>query len=122
MKFTSITRFAPSLASSLLAFVLITSQHAVVAEPDFLDGEMGLASSSPANSMIDSSSINNEVQPPKITPAQAADLVRRATGGQVMSVNSQQTETGVVYGVKVLNSGRMKVVRVDGQTGQIVNQ
>ena len=121
MKFTSITRFAPPLASTLLAFVLIAAQPAV-AEPDFLDGDMGLASSSPGNSMIDSSSIISEAQPPTITPAQAADLVRRATGGQVMSVNSQQTETGVVYGVKVLNSGRMKVVRVDGQTGQIVSQ
>ena len=122
MKFTSITRFAPPLASSLLAFALCVIALPALAEPDFLAGDMGLASSTPGNSMIDSSSINNDVQPPKITPAQAADLVRRSTGGQVMSVNSQRTETGIVYGVKVLNSGRMKVVHVDGQTGQIVNQ
>lgn len=121
MKFTPITQFIPSLASVVLAFALIAAPLAS-ADPDFLDGDMGLPSSSPANSMIDSSSINNEAQPPKITPAQAADLVRRATGGQVMSVNSQHTETGVIYGVKVLNSGRMKVVRVDGQTGEIVSQ
>lgn len=121
MKFTSITRLTPPLASTLLALVLIAGQP-VFAEPDLLSGDMGLPSSSPGNSMIDSGNINNEPQPPKITPAQAADLVRRATGGQVMSVNSQQTEHGVVYGVKVLNSGRMKIVRVDGQTGQIVNQ
>ncbi|PUA28847.1 MAG: hypothetical protein B0W54_10550 [Cellvibrio sp. 79] len=121
MKFTLITQFVPPLASTLLAFALVTVQPAS-AEPDFLDGDMGLASSTPGNSMIDSSSINNDTQPPKITPAQAADLVRRSTGGQVMGVNSQHTETGVIYGVKVLNSGRMKVVRVDGQTGQIISQ
>ena len=121
MKFTPVTQVIPSLANAVLVFALLAAPSAS-ADPDFLDGDMGLPSSSPANSMIDSSSINNAPQPPRITPAQAADLVRRSTGGQVMSVNSQQTETGVVYGVKVLNSGRMKVVRVDGQTGEIVSQ
>jgi hypothetical protein len=122
MKFTPpITRFAPPLASALLACALAFVQPAL-ADPDFLDGDMGLPSSTPGNSMIDSGSINSEPQSPKITPAQAADLVRRSTGGQVMSVNSQQTDSGVVYGVKVLNSGRMKVIRVDGQTGQIISQ
>ncbi|WP_039914939.1 PepSY domain-containing protein [Cellvibrio mixtus] len=120
MKFTPITRFIPPLASTLLALALMATLPAI-AEPDLLDGDMGLQSSSPGNGMIDSGNINSEPAPPKITPAQAADLVRRATGGQVMSINSQQTETGVIYGVKVLNSGRMRVVRVDGQTGQILN-
>ncbi len=120
MKFTPITRFIPSLASTLLALVLMAALPGN-AEPDLLDGDMGLQSSSPGNNMIDSDSINSAPLPPKITPAQAADLVRRSTGGQVMSINSQQTENGVVYGVKVLNSGRMRVVRVDGQTGQILN-
>jgi hypothetical protein len=112
-------------ASGLLASLLFISLSAC-AESDLLGGDMGLSTSSPANGMIDSSRINNddiptEPPPPQITPAQAAELVRRSTGGQVMSVNSQQTDSGVVYGVKVLNSGRMKVVRVDGQTGQIIN-
>lgn len=122
MKFTLITRLIPPpLASTLLALTLLTALPGI-AEPDLLNGDMGLpATSSPGNSMIDSGSINSEPAPPQITPAQAADLVRRTTGGQVMSVNSQQTDTGVVYGVKVLNSGRMKIIRVDGQTGQIIN-
>ncbi len=112
-------------ARGLLASLLLISLPAC-AESDLLGGDMGLSTSSPANGMIDSSRINNddtptEPPPPQITPAQAAELVRRSTGGQVMSVNSQQTGSGVVYGVKVLNSGRMKVVRVDGQTGQIIN-
>ncbi|HTF97914.1 MAG TPA: PepSY domain-containing protein [Cellvibrio sp.] len=88
---------------------------------DLLDGGMGLPETNSGNNMIDSSAISNEPAPPTITPAQAADLVRRTTGGQVMSVNSQRTESGVVYGVKVLNSGRMRVIRVDGQTGRIIN-
>lgn len=116
--------FAPfhtCTASGLLAALLFITLPAS-AEPNLLDGDMGLpATSSPGNSMIDSNNINTEPPAPKITPAQAADLVRRSTGGQVMSVNSQHTDSGVIYGVKVLNSGRMKVVRVDGQTGQIIN-
>jgi uncharacterized membrane protein YkoI len=38
-----------------------------------------------------------------------------------MSVNTQQDDTRVVYGVKVLNAGRMRVINVDGQTGQLLN-
>lgn len=123
MKFAFETRFIPSLASALLAMVLL-SAFPVVAEPDLLSGDMGLPSSSTGNNLIDNSGTGDSTPPPpppKITPAQAADLVRRSTGGQVMSVNSQQTEAGVVYGVKVLNSGRMRVVRVNGHTGQIIN-
>lgn len=113
-------------ASGLLVTSLLLIALTARAEPDLLDGDMGLSASSPANSMVDSGRINNdtipaEPPPPQITPAQAAELVRRSTGGQVMSVNSQQTEKGVIYGVKVLNSGRMKIVRVHGQTGQIIN-
>lgn len=113
--------FPPPMASCLLAtLVCITSP--TYAEPD-LPGDIGSSVSSPANNLIDSSSISTEspeLPEPTVTPAQAADLVRRRTGGQVMGVNNLQTETGVVYGVKVLKSGRMRVVRVDGQTGDII--
>lgn len=120
-----ITSLRTCAASGLLATLLLGALPAA-AEPDLLGGDMGISTSTPTNDMIDSRRIDNDPipsdpPPPQITPAQAAELVRRSTGGQVMSVNSQQTENGVVYGVKVLNSGRMKVVRVHGQTGQIIN-
>lgn len=95
------------------------------AEPDLLGGDLNLPQSSLGNTLIDDSTINTDTPSTsaQITPAQAADLVRRHTGGQIMSVNSLRTETGVIYGVKVLhNSGRMRVMRVDGQTGKILPQ
>lgn len=106
-----------SVAILVLVSVLLSP---LTTANDLLDGRMGLPETNTGNSMIDSSAINNEPAHPAITPAQAADLVRRTTGGQVMGVNSQRTESGVVYGVKVLNSGRMRVIHVDGQTGRII--
>lgn len=108
------------MASGLLAIALLVALPAR-GEPDLLDGDMGLSTSTPGHNLIDGGSIGTEPPPPKITPAQAAELVRRSTGGQVMGVNRLRTDAGVVYGVKVLNSGRMRVVRVDGQTGQIMS-
>ena len=108
------------MASGLLAIALLAALSAR-AEPDLLEGDMGLPASTPGHNMIDGGSIDTEPPAPKITPAQAAALVRRSTGGQVMGVNRLRTDTGVVYGVKVLNSGRMRIVRVDGQTGQIMS-
>lgn len=115
-----LTSLRTCTASGLLVASLLLITLPASSEPDFLGGDMGLSTSSPGNSMIDSRDTNPH-PPPKITPAQAADLVRRTTGGQVMGVNSQYTENGMVYGVKVLNSGRMKIIQVDGQTGQIIN-
>jgi uncharacterized membrane protein YkoI len=109
------------MASGLLAIALLLVVLPARAEPDLLGGDMGLAASAPGHNMIDGGSISTEPPAPKITPAQAAELVRRSTGGQVMGVNRLRTDTGVVYGVKVLNSGRMRIVRVDGQTGQIMS-
>lgn len=111
---TSVTHADPLLDSALADGNLV--------DDNLGDSSLGLpAASSPGNSMIDSDSINHAPPPtPKITPAQAADLVRRSTGGQVMNVNTEQTEAGLIYGVKVLNSGRMRVIRVDSQTGKIL--
>lgn len=129
---------APPLACLCLLVTMTSVTHAdplidnALADGNLVDGNLGdsslgdnslglPAASSPGNSMIDSDSINHAPPPtPKITPAQAADLVRRSTGGQVMNVNTEQTEAGLIYGVKVLNSGRMRVIRVDSQTGKIL--
>lgn len=109
---------------ALLLALLTGAAPMVNAEPDLLGGDLSLPQSSLGNSLIDDDAINTD--PPataaQITPAEAADLVRRHTGGQVMSVNSLRTDTGVIYGVKVLKSGRMRVVRVDGQSGKILPQ
>jgi hypothetical protein len=86
-----------------------------------IDGDMGLPSSEADNSLIDTDTIAPTVPEPKLSPAEAAELVRNKMGGQVMSVNIQQNDTGVTYGVKVLNAGRMRIINVDGQTGQLLN-
>lgn len=109
---------------ALLLALLTGTASMVSAEPDLLGGDLNLPQSSLGNSLIGDDAINTDTPATaaQITPAEAADLVRRHTGGQVMSVNSLRTDTGVIYGVKVLKSGRMRVVRVDGQSGKILPQ
>lgn len=102
----------------LLAMLLLTCQISL-AEPDFISGDLGLPSSAADNTLIDADTIAPPA--PNLSPAEAAELVRNKVGGQVMSVHTQQNDTGVVYGVKVLNAGRMRVINVDGQTGQLLN-
>lgn len=111
-----------SLTQCILAASLALASSQALADPSLLGGDMGLTSSAPSNSLIDNQSLPDEPAPPKFSPAQAAALVRTKVGGQVMSVNSQRGESGVIYGVKVLNGGRMRVINVDGQTGQLLNQ
>lgn len=105
----------------LLLAALCLSSQLCLAEPDLLGGDIGLPSSAADNSLIDSDTI---VPPaaPTLSPADAADLVRNKVGGQVMSVKTQQGEAGVIYAVKVLNAGRMRVIRVDGQSGRLLNR
>jgi hypothetical protein len=105
----------------LLASLLLTCQLGLAQSNNLLGGDMGLPPSSSAdNSLIDPDTIAHPA--PKLSPAEAAEVVRNKVGGQVMSVNTQQNDTGVVYGVKVLNAGRMRIINVDGQTGQLLNQ
>lgn len=123
---THLARLFRPAASSLLAVVFLLSPLSASANPDLIGGDLGASTSKPpVNKMLDDSAVGSsakaEPPAPKITPAQAADQVRRATGGQVMGVSSMRTERGLVYGVKVLNSGHMRVVRVDSQTGQIIS-
>lgn len=103
----------------LLVSFLLICQPNVAQTNDLISGDMGLPSSEADNSLIDIDTIAPPA--PNLTPAEAAELVRNKVGGQVMSVHTQQHDTGVVYGVKVLNAGRMRVINVDGQTGQLLN-
>ena len=105
----------------LLATLLLSCQLGIAQTNDLIDGDMGLPSSDADNSLVDTDTIAPTASEPSISPAEAAELVRNKVGGQVMSVNTQQDDTGVVYGVKVLNAGRMRVINVDGQTGQLLN-
>lgn len=105
----------------LLATLLLSCQLGIAQSNDLIGSDMGLPSSEPDNSLIDTDTIAPTVPDPKLSPAEAAELVRNKVGGQVMSVNTQQDDTRVVYGVKVLNAGRMRVINVDGQTGQLLN-
>ena len=107
--------------SVCLLTVLLVSQPGM-AEPDLIGSDMGISSSASGNNLFESNEDDTpSPPPPKLSPAEAADLVRRKVGGQVMSVSTQQNDSGVVYGVKVLSAGRMRVIRVDGQNGQLLN-
>lgn len=56
-----------------------------------------------------------------ITRGQAAEIVRRATGGEVLSAKLAG-KGKPVYRVKVLQSGgRVRTFLVDAKTGQILN-
>ena len=58
----------------------------------------------------------------RISASQAAAIVQQRYGGKVMNVSTRQSGNGVIYGVKILqNSGHMRTVNVDGQTGAILN-
>ncbi len=105
----------------LLVTLLLACQPGFARTNDLLGGDMGLPSSAADNSLIDTDTIAPTAAEPSISPAEAAELVRSNLGGQVMSVNTQQADSGVIYGVKVLNAGRMRVINVDGQTGQLLN-
>lgn len=66
---------------------------------------------------------NQEERPrARISASQAAAIVAKRYGGKVMNVSTRQSGGGVIYGVKILqNSGHMRTVNVDGQTGAILN-
>lgn len=106
------------VAALLIGHLGLIQAHAQT--NDLFGNSLKLPSSEADNSLIDPNTI--DTPEPEISPAEAAEVVRKKVGGQVMSVNTQHRETGVVYGVKVLNDGRMRVIHVDGHTGRLLNQ
>lgn len=91
------------------------------AEPDFIGGDLGMPTKQESNSLSDTSETSSPPSP-NYSPADAADRVRAKVGGQIINVSTHERDSGVIYNVKVLNSGRMKIIRVDGQTGQLLNE
>jgi len=56
----------------------------------------------------------------RIGQGQAIVFARQATGGRVLDVQTQDMAGHVVYLVKVLMpDGRVRIIAVDGETGQI---
>ncbi|MGH8651561.1 MAG: PepSY domain-containing protein [Gammaproteobacteria bacterium] len=56
----------------------------------------------------------------RIGQGQAVAFARQATGGRVLDVQTQNMSGRVVYLVKVLMpDGRVRIIAVDGETGQI---
>lgn len=117
------SRFIQVVCLPLFATVVLAFGQICQAD-DLLQGDLGLSSegSGPSNSLIAPPVAESENEPPepRLSPADAANLVRQHTGGQIMSVSTKQLQSGTVYGVKILNSGRMRVVHVDGQTGEVI--
>ena len=60
---------------------------------------------------------------PGVSAEEAAALVGAASGGRILSVRSDGTADSPVYHVKVLlDGGRVRVYRVDGNSGRIIPQ
>lgn len=57
-----------------------------------------------------------------ISAPQAAAIVQQQYGGKVMNVTTHKRSGRIIHGVKILqNSGHMRTVNVDAQTGAILN-
>ena len=57
---------------------------------------------------------------PEIGPDEAAAIVRSRTSGKVLSVRTAQRGSSVVYRVKVLKGGYVRIYRVDARSGSIL--
>ena len=55
-----------------------------------------------------------------IGPDQAAAIVRDRTGGRVLGVRAVERNGRIIYQVKVLKNGHVRVYNVDGSSGNIL--
>jgi hypothetical protein len=55
-----------------------------------------------------------------IGPDQAAAIVRDLTGGRVLGVRAVERKGRLVYRVKVLKDGHVRIYHVDGSSGNIL--
>lgn len=55
-----------------------------------------------------------------IDKSQAAQIAKRAYGGEVIDVKKSSKDGRTVYRVKLNNGGRIKIVRVDAGSGDIL--
>jgi hypothetical protein len=117
----------PLLLTTMFVLAQMLPQITQAQANNLISGDMGFTSSESdddlANRLINPDDTAQSVPAtPNVSPAEAAELVRNNIGGQVMSVHTHTKDSGVIYGVKVLNAGRMRVINVDGQTGQLLNR
>lgn len=56
---------------------------------------------------------------PRLSQADAANIVRKLNQGQVMAVQPRTSGSKTHYAVKVLHQGRMRTILVDGDTGTL---
>lgn len=126
----------PLLSALLLCCLLLVTAETLTAN-ELFDGDLGTpapvptqqllssTSAAPADDKLPESRVRTPEEPsditPNLSPADAARLAREHTGGQVMSVNTSRSAGRIIYGVKVLNAGRMRVVNIDGVSGDILN-
>ncbi len=117
-----VSRFTKAISRWLLALALANGASlALAGDKDIIQGDLeagAAANQGQAKQLVDPPT---EIPAPRLSPADAANLVREKLGGQVMSVSTRHNPKGTIYGVKILNSGRMRVILVDGQTGQLLN-
>lgn len=55
-----------------------------------------------------------------IGPDQAAAIVRDRTGGRVLGVRAVNRDGRVIYQVKVLKNGHVRIYNVDGNSGNVL--
>lgn len=55
----------------------------------------------------------------RVSRDQAADMVRRRTGGKVIGASTQRSGDRVTYRIKVLVDGNVRTYSVDGTSGSI---
>ncbi len=66
--------------------------------------------------------VSNPLLAQKLKPGQAADIAQRQAGGKVLKVSTMNTPSGKSYQIKLLlPSGHITHVRVDGDTGKVLN-
>lgn len=104
---------------TMLASAEVTSSSATISLPiNEIHGPKPIKSFAPQSS-------KSPIAPtltPKISQADAANIVRKEVDGQVMGVNLQKTDNSLIYAVKILDDGRMRTLHVDGITGQLMSR
>lgn len=120
-----------AVAGIALCSLVINAVAETVSEPILVENALLQAAPQSETSSGALASSNSLVTPPvqttadplpiRVFPAEAADIVRNETGGQVMGVSTLRDGDRVIYGVKVLTEGRMRVIRVDSHSGSVLS-
>ena len=58
---------------------------------------------------------------PMVSRDEAAALARQITGGRVLDIQTEARNGRIVYRIKVLWDGSVRVVRIDAQSGNVLD-